>query len=156
MSDNDDDSDSDYDPCKDKEKDNGSDCDEDHPVIQKVSELKDMSFSRKRQVNSIWDEMNAMDKTETQQRLEKLKHQRSVGSNVSVKKKSKAEKVLAGIFGKTQASLIAGSSSSSQSSSCKMNCDESSLKETIQKSVQSIQKRQKVNETRKFAGQEIS
>lgn len=155
--DDDDSSDSDYDPSKDKT-DKGSDCDdEDTHVIAKVRELKDISFSKKRQVDSIWDEMNAADKTETQQRLEKVRRQPASKGSTSKNKSSKAEKMLAGIFGKSQASLIIGSSSGTGGRrSCSDEAGGESLKETIQKSVQSLQKRQKVNETRKFAGQNIT
>lgn len=155
MADDDSDSDdSDYDPTKDKE--HLSDVDDtissSKTGIQ--SELKEMSYSRKRQFDAIWNEMNALEETETQKRMSTAKrHQPSSSSDPrTFKKSSKAKAILAGIFGKSQAALLVGTSRVVDQTPA----DDALLKDTVRKSVQSLQKRQKVEETRKFAGQSIT
>ena len=149
------DSDSDYDPTKDQEQDKDSD-DGVSNSGDPGEVLKDISFSRKRKANDLWEELVAMDKAETKERMKKSQILAPEGSSQNTKgkrKRTKATSVLAGIFGKSEAASIMNSAPSSSKNKTMTDAD---LKVVIQKSVKLIQKSEKIEETRKFAGQSIT
>ena len=162
LSDDSDTDDSDYDPTKDTTR-GKDDSDDEGDTKPKDEVLKDISYLRKRKANDLWDELNASDRADTEAVMSKSKlGLGNIKDNKSNKKKkrnfAKVKSVLAGIFGNTQAiTLIDKTKTSSTSSGGKGGGEASSekLKEAIRQSVKSVQKKQKVEETRKFAGQNV-
>ena len=172
LSDDSDTDDSDYDPTKDTTRGKDDSGDEGENEQQEAEVLKDVSYLRKRKANDLWDQLNASDRTETEEQIRKSKRfglANTEGDTVKENKKKKKMKstkvksVLAGIFGKTQASSLMNnsysSSTSSGSSSSKNGAKEAisvEMKEAIRQSVKSIQKKQTIEETKKFAGKNVT
>ena len=155
LSDDSDTDDSDYDPTKDTTRGKDDSGDEGENEQQEAEVLKDVSYLRKRKANDLWEQLNASDRTETEEQIRKSKRfglANTEGDTVKENKKKKKMKstkvksVLAGIFGKTQASSLMNnsysSSTSSGSSSSKNGAKEAisvEMKEAIRQSVKSIQ-----------------
>lgn len=140
--------DSDYDPTHDDREE-----DKEHGATlgrEGNTSIAEISYSRKRKADALWDEMNLQDKLYTQQRMEKSLI-RSQSSKPKPVKVSKAKMILEGIFGRSEAANLIHVADFNNDKSI----DDAELKNRVRKSVQSLAKRQTVTETRKFAGQNI-
>lgn len=138
--DDDSENDSDYQP--------GADDDEEE-VDNNENEktISDISFSRKRKANALWEELQQEDKATVEKALAKAIRSK----NESTPKNSSAnQKILAGIFGNSVAKSIASKTGSKESASSE------DIKKRLRESVESIQRKTTVTETRKFAGESIS
>ena len=148
------DEDSDYNPEEDGSKDNES-------VHEAEGEkLTTISLKRKRQAESLWQEMKELDVKQTTLKLQKAFTTVKAGGLTQLKKKKngRAEKILASIFGKKQAGKIVKGSDgfSMATSNGDATISAESISDAIKESVQRVQKKQKIVETRKFAGKEIT
>ncbi len=133
--------DSDYEPGKDDENDNDNDAADDN------TGLTDISFSRKRKSNSLWDEMQQEEK----KYCTSFKHgfTKDNKPTQTTKKLKKNQQVLAQIFGNTVAKKLTEITSlESDSLQPVSNGDALSA-------VKKIQKKSKIIEVRKFAGESI-
>ena len=176
--DSDDDSDSDY-------VEGLSDAEDDETNVNKEKGLQEISTFRKRKIESIFDEMVSSDETEVKlqrqkatiavrsvsRKTEKIIQTKKKASKVhqtpffvkillkvSLFKKCSNMQVLSSIFGKTDALKILSKSvlvKEFPSSTPEATVDESDFKQLLKKSVQSVSKKQKVIENRKFAGETI-
>ena len=115
--------------------------------------LPEMSYSRKRKANTLWEEMNSIDKEYTRHRMERSLPSLN-SSRIKPTKSVKSKRILEGIFGKTETASLLQIADFSKGTNCTI--DNVDVKERIRKSVQSLAKRQTVTETRKFAGQNIT
>ena len=143
-------SDSDYDPnVANSVIESTNNCDRENDNYT----LKDISYTRKRKANLLWDEMNAIDKKELEEKLMRVK---KIKPSTTIKRSTckKAKLILDGIFGKSQSAVILQKVSSISNSTDDISSV--SIKEAIKKTIKSLPKIQKVNETRKFAGQNIT
>ena len=151
--DDDDDSenDSDYDPMKD------GDMEEDNEEgKQQNSLLQPLSFSRKRKVEDLWQTLQNDEEKLKEKYKQSMIFQptttKSTKTNKSLKLKRKNQKILESIFGKTVASQM---SSKIQDNNENQIQNAVNIKETIAESIKKVQRKSKVVEIRKFAGQEI-
>lgn len=137
----DDDSDNDSDYAPEKDKDNAEIVDESNGE----KSLVDMSASRKRKSNTLWEEMQS----------EEIKFNDFVAKKrpavKSVAKSKKTQDILASIFG----SKVARKLVTTAHEDCSATSAEVDVKALIKDSVNKIVKKQKVTEVRKFAGGEI-
>ena len=153
-----DDDDSDYDPTKDKTG-NVSDSDDEERTLRpsEKDSLQSISFSRKRKAASIWEEINATDRSETKSLMKNsLGESKKISVSNAAMKAKKVTKILESIFGKSGTSQIllgANCNSRSNGSDGEISKD---IKDRIKISVQGLQKKQTVNEVRKFAGKSIT
>jgi len=137
-------SDSDYNPNND---------DENEPRAVDVESdsncIKEISYSRKRKVNLIWEEMNLADRKEIEKNQIKIKKSKTVVS-------TKVKNVLNQIFGKLQSDSIL-INCKNQIKSEKGNDSKNSveLKERIKNAIKNVPRKQIISETRKFAGKSV-
>ena len=133
-------SDSDYNPVND---------DENEARAVDSNCIKEISYSRKRKANLIWEEMNLADREEIEKNQIKIKKSKTIVS-------TKVKKVLNQIFGKLQSDSIL-SNCKNQIESEKGNYSKNSveLKERIKNAIKNVPKKQIISETRKFAGKSV-
>lgn len=137
----DDDSDNDSDYAPEKDKDNvqieGENNDE--------KSLVDMSASRKRKSNALWEEMQS---EETKSSILITRERPAVKNSA---KSKKTQDILSSIFGSKVARKLATKTHEDYSAASA----EVDVKALVKESVGKIVKKQKVTEVRKFAGGEI-
>jgi hypothetical protein len=147
--DDDSENDSDYDPGAEKDENSGADEPE-----EEEKQLIGMSFSRKRNVDSLWEEMQQQDSKHIQERLSKVpKISKATNEKKAKKQDAKVKDILATIFGSKQTKQIIKGVSKGHG------LDEesaASIREAARESVKKIQKKETVVETRKFAGEVIT
>lgn len=167
LSDDSDTDDSDYDPTKDTTRDK-DDSDNENDKKPQDEILKDISYLRKRKANDLWEELNASDRADTEAQIGKSRRfgfAKKTGDGTEKKNtrkkkanSAKVKSVLAGIFGNTQATTLIEKTETSSSSGGGGRGEKASseeMKEAIRQSVKLVQKKQKVEETKKFAGQNV-
>ena len=141
VADDDSDNDSDYVPGADDEEEEVDNNENDKTIT-------DIPFSRKRKANELWEELQLEDKQTLEKALAKAVH---APKPENVAKKSTAnQKILASIFGKSVAKSIASNAVAKEGASSE------DIKKRLKASVESIQRKTTVTETRKFAGESIS
>ena len=151
--------DSDYDPTKDAE----ADVDEEDGK-QGEKGIQNITFMRRRAAADIWEQINAEDVVFRQGKVEnsyktsssskpseKGKAKKSDKSNLKeAKRAKKAQKMLAGIFvGKVARKLVGGAVKTVKKEK------DAALAERAKQSAKAVQKKEKIVETKKFAGREI-
>ena len=142
LADDDSENDSDYVPGADGD-DEIEDTNEDNNKT-----ITDISFSRKRKAKELWEELQQEDRATIDKALRKAVH---VVKPPSAKKADANQKLLANIFGSTVAKSISSKVTTKES---KANSED--IKKRIRESVENIQKKTTITETRKFAGESIS
>jgi hypothetical protein len=149
MSDSDSDSDSNYDPEKDKERDKDDRDEEEAP-----SGLQIMPPRRKRKAEELWESMVMEDKQETQSKMTKVVPRVGYSAQKAKKKSKKNEKQL-----KELMRVIFGSNGNGQQKVAKAlaetSDDVADVKEAARLAARNINKKETVDEVRKFAGQEV-
>jgi hypothetical protein len=147
--DDDSDNDSDYNPAEDK-----TNLDNDENDNDNEKKIGDISFSRKRKSNSLWDEMQEEEKVTLAKTSAKVSSLAASKPKVKKSKKNvKNEQILAQIFGKSVAKKLAVNSILNDNPEDQQSSE--TIKALAKESVSKLQKKHKVVETRKFAGTEI-
>ena len=147
-----DEEDSDYVPEPDNDDNEGNG--------QEQRKLTGMTSSRKRKVDSIFEEMQSEDKKELDSRMMRSfsssKSKGEGGSRVGKSsKKRRDEAILASIFGREVGKKISSASSFAVGSCSTTKANGEELKRRALASAKAVLKKTKVTETRKFAGKEI-
>jgi hypothetical protein len=146
----DDDSDNDSDYCPDADPEAGNASGED----VEDTKLSSISHSRKRKVDDLWATMQEeLSSKESAQKSSSSSSSSSKKSSKKGLKNKEANDILASIFGKRQAENIMNGVSGSKSAG---NAESLSVQDAARESVKMLQKKTRVTETRKFAGQEIT
>jgi hypothetical protein len=144
------DADSDYNP--DKDPDAVHDEDEIDNKDDGMKQLSTITFSRKRKVDDLWAQMQ---EDEAGSSKPKIVTGTSSGNGQKKAKKTKQQAkaldILSTIFGKGQSKKILNGVSNGEAGSSAVD-----IKELARESVKRLAKKEKVTETRKFAGQEIT
>ena len=144
--DDDSENDSDYNP------DNDAEASDDGGVGEEVKGVSKISFRRKTKMDTIWDEMKALDEKETRDRMSKAFKHVSIPEKMTRKRKHAAQfdLMLRSIFGGEQAK-----SQSKRGDENLASLDPNTIKAEAEMAVKQLRKKVKVAEVRKFAGQEI-
>ena len=145
------DADSDYNP--DKDPDAVHDEDEIDNKDDGMKQLSTMTFSRKRKVDDMWAQMQEDDAVSSKPKVVIGGGSSGDGQKKAKKSKqqAKALDILSSIFGKGQSKKILKGVSNDDA--CTGSVD---IKELARASVKKLAKKEKITETRKFAGQEIT
>lgn len=141
--DDDSDNDSDYMPGADEEKSVEED--------DEKQVLKPMNKVSRRKVEAIWLEMQEEDRKSVEAIMVKSINYIANRAPVSTEKRVENEIILSKIFGKRVGKRLAAYQAVPEEEHNPQN-----IKKRALESVQQVQKRQKVTETRRFAGQEIT
>lgn len=128
------------------------------------SKLVGISYATKRKVEDIWQELVDSDRKvlndSSKRHLPINIDSITTTTKVSKKKIDKNERILASIFGATEARIMLKKPIESQSQNTLKDSKSSSITETARESlreaVKNLKKKQKVTEVRKFAGQEVT
>lgn len=148
------DEDSDYDPNQDKEGNENENGDGDDKQVQ-TSRLVDISVSRKRKIDELFNEMCNEDmKSCTRKAISSTVDSGSIQSKTSSRKKAKSEKLLASIFGKTTAAEICTKESKSRDTNRSTTDSGDNVRARALEIARNVQKTTVVTEKRKFAGKE--
>lgn len=139
--DDDSENDSDYEPGAEGEE-------EEAENNESEKTINDISFSRKRKANALWEELQQEDKSSLEKALARAVHAPKPES--ASKKANANQKILASIFGKSVAKSISSKAVSLESA------EGEDIKKRLRESVENIQRKTTVTETRKFAGESIS
>ena len=150
--DDDSENDSDYNPLEDKDAHASDEEDKNDDVKQ----LSTITYSRKRKVEDMWSQMQEEAAASTKPKAARLvSSSLTAGGEPSKKKKKKQTKavdILSSIFGKGQSKkLLNGVCGDGATDSGTVD-----IKELARESVKKLVKKEKVTETRKFAGQEVT
>lgn len=141
--DDDSENDSDYDPGADESKDVEQD--------EEETGLVGLSRASKRRVEALWLEMVEEDRKSTEAIMMKSINYLANRAPKLESVRIENERILSDIFGKKVGKRLAAYQATPEDE-----YDAKDIKKRALESVQKVQKRQKVTETRKFAGQEIS
>jgi hypothetical protein len=141
--DDDSENDSDYVPGADEEK-SVSD-------VDTAQVLKPMSKVSRKRVESIWLEMQEEDRKSVEKVMMRSINYLANRAPQSAKIREANEVILSGIFGKRVGKRLASFQLAPQEE-----YDAKDIKKRALESVQQVRKKQKVTETRRFAGQEIT
>lgn len=114
--------------------------------------LKPLSKSSRKRVDAIWQQMQEEDRKSVEAVMMKSINYLANRSPLSQEVRQANEVILAGIFGKRVGKRLA----SVQAAPEEEGLSAQEIKKRALESVQQVRKRQKVTETRKFAGQEIT
>ena len=151
--DDDSENDSDYNPLEDKD---AQASEEEDNTNNDVKQLSTITYSRKRKVDDMWSQMQEEAAAATKPKAARMvSSSLSTGgepSNKKKKKQTKALDILSSIFGKGQSMKLLNGVCSDGA----MDSDTVDIKELARESVKKLVKKEKVTETRKFAGQEIT
>ena len=143
IDDDDSENDSDYNPDADEDKE------EEEEVLEK--KLVGLSGSSRRRVDLIWQQMQEEDRRSTEAVMKRSMNYLANRAPVEEHRRIVNEVILSNIFGKRVGKRLASFQATPEDE-----YNEEDIKKRARESVQQVQKKRKITETRKFAGQEIS
>jgi len=142
---------------QDDDSENDSDYAPDADVAQEMADeaegekIVPMSRAGKRKAAELWEEMQAEDRRGVEVVMKRSLSYSTAPAPTRRKVRQRNESILAGIFGKKAAKLLART----EEAESEAGVGAEDIKERVLASVKRVQKKTKVTEIRKFAGQEI-